>query len=126
MISIFNIILLLVAHYVADFICQTNYMAVNKSKSLNPLLLHIFTYSVVLYLLIVFLVDPSKALIFVVLNGLLHLVIDFCTSKITASLKAQNKFGSDTIPNLGFFSVIGLDQLLHYICLFTTFWYIFK
>jgi len=49
-----------------------------------------------------------------------HTITDYFTSKITSRLYAQGKFGS-TIPNLGFFSMIGFDQVLHYGQLLLTF-----
>lgn len=61
------------------------------------------------------------SLIFVVVNVILHFFTDWCTSRVSSRLYAQGKLGSNTIPNLGFFSVIGFDQFLHYVCLFGTY-----
>src|SRR3990167_1335879 len=43
------IYVLLVAHFVGDFICQTDWMAQNKSKRWDALALHVAVYSAVVY-----------------------------------------------------------------------------
>lgn len=42
------IYVLLVAHFVGDFICQTDWMALNKSKRWDALALHVGVYTVVI------------------------------------------------------------------------------
>jgi hypothetical protein len=56
---------------------------------------------------------PSATL-FGVINGALHFVVDFFTSKITSSL-----WGKKELHN--FFAVIGFDQLIHNITIIATF-----
>ena len=43
------IYVLLMAHFVGDFICQTDWMALNKSKRWDALALHVGVYSAVLF-----------------------------------------------------------------------------
>jgi len=120
-ISLTAILLICLAHYIADFVFQTDWMAQNKSKNNYPLFVHVCTYSAILFIVLLPIASSSDLILFSLLNGLLHFIIDFFTSRLSSKLYREGKLGSSTIPNFGFFSVIGLDQLLHYICLFTTF-----
>lgn len=95
------IIYLLLTHFVADFTLQTNWMAINKSKRWIPLLVHVLVYS-----LCFLWVGPMYALV----NAGLHFVTDAITSRITSRLWALNQ-------RHWFFVVIGLDQLIHQVCL---------
>lgn len=113
-------------HWLADFVCQSHWMAVNKSKNLMALISHCFTYTFVLWLggmLLLALELQDAALehmtsvpwtLCAALNGLLHFIVDCFTSKWTARLWAKNKVHN-------FFVVVGLDQWIHATCLITTF-----
>lgn len=119
--SLTVILLLCLAHYVADFVFQTDWMAQNKSKTNYPLFVHVCTYSSVLFLFLLPVVPTKDLILFAFLNGILHFIIDYFSSRLSSKLYREGRLGSSTIPNFGFFSIIGLDQLLHYICLFTTY-----
>lgn len=99
------IYLVLVAHWIADFIIQTDKMAVNKSTSMKWLLSHIGVYT--LFMLCCF--GPKYAIV----NGLAHLATDFVTSRVTSYLWKKG-------DRHNFFVVIGLDQLLHSMVLILT------
>lgn len=120
----FNIILLIIiTHWVADFVFQTDWMAKNKSKSIVPLSTHVFIYTLfyIPFSFYAFIHNSSSifnGVYFLIGTYILHWLIDFCTSKVTSKLSAQGKYGSNSVPNFGMFSIIGLDQLLHYISLF--------
>ena len=68
-----------------------------------------------------------------IINGLLfsgitfiaHTVTDYFTSKIV-SKRFENKHFGSKIPNLGAFTVIGFDQILHYVQLILTYEFITK
>lgn len=112
------IIGILIVHFIGDFIYQTNTMAVNKSKSIKWLSYHILVYTLVLFLggfLYWTGQSASVILFFIFLNGAIHWIVDFFTSKITSYL-----WKSEQIHN--FFVVIGLDQLIHYSTLFITYY----
>lgn len=96
--------LVLIAHFVGDFILQTDRMAMNKSKSNKWLLIHILAYSSAL---LVF--GPLYA----VANGSIHFCVDWVTSRCTSALWAKGE-------RHWFFVVIGLDQLIHTLCLLWT------
>lgn len=103
---------ILLAHWVGDFLLQTSNMAVNKHSSLKWLLLHVGAYSLVMLAIGQFLFSWQVGLGFAVFNGLLHLVTDFFTSKLSA--KYQDK------PRV-FYPVLGFDQLVHTACLYWTY-----
>lgn len=119
MISIWVIIGILFVHWVADFICQSDKMAQNKSSKREWLIYHAFMYTLVFAIaLIIFsffsLVTVLGYLKFVVGVFLLHLITDAITSKIVSKKFKNNHLGGD-IPNFGAFTMIGLDQWLHFV-----------
>jgi len=97
MISIYNILLLLWLHFIADFLLQSTYVAKNKYKDLKILAYHGTIYS------LPFFIFGWK---FALLTGLFHFIVDFITSKITHKLYDMNEYH-------WFFVVIGLDQAIH-------------
>lgn len=123
MISISILIFMLATHWVADFVCQTDWMARNKSQSNLPLFVHCLVYTLVFIPFALYAIPASSIVWFLIFTLGLHMYIDFNTSRITSRLSAQGKYGSNTIPNFGMFSIIGLDQLLHYICLIGTYYF---
>lgn len=102
-----SVILLLVLHFVSDFLLQSDWMAQNKSSSNKALGLHVLLYSIPFII-----ISP----IFALINGVAHFITDYVTSRITKNLWEKKEVH-------WFFAVIGLDQLLHYIVLFATFYY---
>lgn len=121
---------LLVAHFVADFLCQTDWMALNKSKRWDALGAHVLVYSVVLGVFVLPFDRPGAGL-FLLVNAATHFVQDALTSRLTSRLwfieltpwKPDDV--SDGCYKLGttrhwFFVAIGFDQLLHYVALFLT------
>lgn len=114
-----TIITILFAHWVADFIFQSQEIAANKYNNIYVLIRHICIYTTVLFSILCISklfginIDSEKLMQLCALNGLLHFIVDFCTSKITHYLYSKNKIHE-------FFVVIGFDQLLHYSCLFMT------
>jgi len=105
---------ILFAHWVADFVFQTNKMAKNKSTSLFWLSNHICEYQAVL-LILLWLTDLrlGRIVIYVLVNGIAHLIIDFVTSKINSKLWAKGKVH-------WFFVSVGFDQFFHVAILLIT------
>lgn len=115
------IILILIAHYFSDFLMQNEEIANNKHKSLDYLIVHSATYGLWMILVMLLCVsvldmDVDKLLVidWMIINTGLHFVIDFVSSKITASYYKKGKFRS-------FLNIIWLDQIIHIILLITTF-----
>jgi uncharacterized membrane protein YesL len=101
-----EIILIFWIHWIGDFVLQTDYMALNKSKSNKALSLHCLVYSLpFLYF------GP----LFALFAGVFHFPIDYITSRITSKLYKKNKIHE-------FFVVIGLDQAVHMTILMIIFW----
>lgn len=119
MIEISVLLGLLTAHFVADFMLQSDRMAKNKSKSNVVLGQHVLVYSVVLYCFSLLLtMNIVGSLLFFGITLGTHFVTDFVTSRISAILYQQDKRHE-------FFCVIGLDQLIHAWTLILSWYWIF-
>ena len=108
-------------HWLADFVCQTDWMATNKSSNIKALLAHIITYTSVLLIGIILLTEfysiPLSTIAkFIFINIFTHFIIDFITSKITSTLYKANDIHN-------FFIIIGLDQFAHIAILFASYNY---
>lgn len=112
------------AHWLADFVLQTHWQAVNKSKDNSALFAHVTTYAltmtfVLAFLLIIFNATSSFVgwifitLMFGIVTFATHFATDYVTSRITSKLYAKGDYHN-------FFVVIGFDQLIHYTTLFVT------
>jgi len=117
-----TIFIILIVHYIADFIMQTEIMASKKSENIYWLGTHCFIYGVGIFFLLFlcnilsFIVISSYFYLFLFAlgNAIFHFLIDFTTSKIETYfyLKKMNR---------AFFNVIGIDQLAHVIILLISF-----
>ena len=110
-IDIVVVVAILWAHFVGDFILQSDYHAVNKSKSNLALFEHVLWYSLPLTFA-GYLIPVSLA--WLVVNMVLHGAIDYVTSRISSRLWKQDK-------RHWFFVTIGADQSLHFTCLFVSY-----
>ena len=104
--------ILLLAHWVGDFLLQTQSMAINKHRSLKWLGLHISVYFIVILCIGQFLFSWQVGLGYAVFNALLHFITDFITSKLAAKYQGNPRI---------FFSILGFDQLVHGCCLYWTY-----
>ncbi len=118
MLTAFIIVLI---HWIADFVCQAEVWATNKSKSNKALVEHTAMYSLVWFLggHLLF-SNLLNLLAFVGITFVAHTITDYITSRIVSRKFANNEYGSP-IPNTGAFTVIGFDQVLHYAQLFLTY-----
>lgn len=98
------ILTLIWLHFVADFLLQTDSMAIKKSQSVPWLSYHVLIYSLPFAWL-----GPRYWLV----NAVMHWVTDFASSRLTSKLWKQNK-------RHWFFVVIGADQAIHLTCLILT------
>ena len=116
-----TIIVLLIAHFLADFVFQTENMKKNKSGSIAVLFLHAFIYTIAffniffLYTLMISYFSLTTITLqhwfqmvvgISIVNGIIHYIIDYFTSQLNKWLWNTKKL------NL-FFISIGFDQLLH-------------
>lgn len=109
------VIIVLLAHWVADFILQTDWQAKNKSINNKALLSHVATYSGLMFIVALALfLDVQKAFIFWLVTFGAHGLTDYCTSRIV-----KKYYEKGDTHNM--FVVIGFDQILHYLQLYSTF-----
>lgn len=98
---------LLGTHWFADFVCQTKWQASNKSKNNEALARHVGSYTVILGLATLVMFGIAwTTMVFIVVNGMLHFVTDYFTSRWSSKLYAKQDWHN-------FFVVIGFDQLIH-------------
>ena len=100
------IYLIIFSHFVADFVLQSDWMAKNKSKSWKALSLHISTYTIALSIPLMFASTIKASLLYALINGAVHFVVDAITSRMTSKLYAKGDVHN-------FFVVVGLDQAIH-------------
>ncbi len=119
MINIWLILTILFTHWVADFLCQNDWMALNKSKSWKALLTHTCVYTCIWIPFCLVVGDAHFSWIFLATTLVAHTVTDYVTSRINARLWAEKK-------THWFFVSIGFDQFLHYVQLFGTYYLLTK
>lgn len=121
LIEIFSI---LIIHWFADFVLQTDKQAKGKSKNWDDLCMHTLSYSItwIGVALIWMLFDINNAsniagymLLFFPITFVCHTITDYFTSRLNSKLWSEGKVHN-------FFVSVGFDQVLHYIQLFTTYW----
>lgn len=124
------IIGLLFTHFVGDFIIQTDWQAKNKNTNIKALFSHVFTYTCFLFIGTVlintsnfwinenFMINTSNLLAFTMVNGVLHFITDYVTSRINKKL-----WDKGNVHN--FFVGVGADQFIHTTTLILTlYWFI--
>lgn len=171
-----EILLIIIIHWIADFVMQDEKWALGKSKNWTDLLSHTFVYSIIwilpMWMLISFYsvntpywVNVDNMVLFCIITFIFHTATDYITSKIVSKKFAEEtpyNLKLDTtilhigdtissysdhkhphiimdaydnhykvkrynsIPNFGAFSLIGFDQVLHYIQLFGTYYLLVK
>lgn len=92
-------------HFVADFVLQTDKMALNKSSSNKWLGIHCLVYATSFLIF---------GWYFALVTFFLHLVTDYFTSRGTSWLWKHNE-------RHWFFTLIGFDQAIHLTTLILTF-----
>ena len=135
-ISLYSVLIIVLCHWVFDFIFQAEEWATNKSKRLGSLLNHTITYSGLWVIPMLFLFgfhNPhqevvnlvNSVMVFVFITFICHTITDYFTSRWVSKKFERKEYGSP-IPNTGAFTVIGFDQVLHYFQLFITYYIMIK
>lgn len=108
------IIALAFQHWVGDFLCQSDWMALGKSSKIAPLTVHvgIVTTWIFVAALCVGGATPHMLVRFVIFNGVAHWLTDYVTSRMNKRLLAAGQ-GS----HHWFFVGVGFDQFIHTVCL---------
>lgn len=98
MIPSLMVLQLILVHFVADFVLQSDQMARNKSRSNAWLGFHIATYTCPLLIF--------WGWKFALVNGVAHFATDYVSSRMTSRLWKKQEVH-------WFFVVIGADQAIH-------------
>lgn len=119
------IVILLIAHWLGDFVLQKEEWARGKHNSFTDLISHTLHYALAMYVIVLVFhlfkygndIQFMHLLYFWAITLVTHTIVDFFTSKFTHmySSKMQWYFKNKSI---GFFPMIGLDQTIHFIMLF--------
>lgn len=117
---------IIVVHFVADFVLQTDKQAKGKSKNWGDLLSHTYIYSMVWIIVgIIYAISLKDSYqewdvtSFVAITFACHTLQDYFTSRLNSRLWADGKVHN-------FFVSVGFDQVLHYGQLFLTYHLIFN
>jgi hypothetical protein len=113
---------IILIHFLADFGLQTNDQAVNKSSSNTWLTYHVGVYSIVWLVAaycFLFPDDPLLSLAFSMITYVLHFVTDWITSRIGKPFWEKKDLHNG-------FTVVGFDQVLHYIQLVLTYEFLYN
>jgi hypothetical protein len=119
MITLTEIFAILIIHWFADFVLQTDKQAKGKSKNWGDLLMHTGNYSVIWLLIGSFIFNDINVVYFSIITFIAHTITDYFTSRLNSKLWAKGDVHN-------FFVSIGFDQVLHYIQLFTTYYLLTK
>ena len=101
------IIYLLLTHWVADFVMQSDRMAKEKSSNNLMLFWHCLMYGTMFMGATVMENYGMKGILFGLLLGLIHFPVDYVTSRINSHLYNEGR-------NHAFFVSIGFDQWIHF------------
>ncbi|WP_326909803.1 DUF3307 domain-containing protein [Sedimentibacter sp. MB31-C6] len=105
------LILLLLAHIIADFYIQTEKVAIKKDKSLKWLLIHGVSYFGMM-ILVALPIISFKIILGVTMAAIFHLLIDLIKFVYIAAINKKGKMSQVIERNLFF-----TDQFFHFICL---------
>jgi hypothetical protein len=115
--SYIMIMYVIMAHWVADFVLQSNWMATNKSSNIKALSTHVTVYIVAMTLFAIpifsFYGKLDLLAAWSISNAILHFGIDYITSKVNSEYWNKEQYHN-------FFVSLGFDQVLHYASLFST------
>jgi len=132
MLTLLEILSIIIIHWFADFLMQDEKWANNKSKDWNALIKHTVTYSVCFTIIIQFFFLQKFSfnhyylmvtMLFFLITLVSHTATDYFTSRIVAKKFSKKQYGT-SIPNTGGFTIIGIDQVIHYAQLFLTYLYL--
>ena len=124
--SINIIIAIIIIHWIADFVDQSEREATEKSRNPTMLTAHIIGYTVVwMFAISVYELfnkhSDTKLFLFIPITFVCHWLTDYFTSKVNTGLAIEAK---RTTKWHDFFVNVGFDQMLHYIQLFLTYYYL--
>lgn len=101
---------LLLLHFIADFLLQSDRIAVGKSTDNEILSEHVYIYFSTFLLGGLFIWGLAGAALYASVNAYLHWGTDYVTSRLSSYFYKNN-------DRHNFFVTIGADQLIHSVCL---------
>lgn len=110
--------LILIKHFIVDWVVQTDEMANEKGNKPTLLFLHGLEHAIGSLIVALFFISPVKAVMLVTMEMLVHCSIDFIKSRIMG--KTKWKF-----PEKNFLISMGFDQFLHQITYIAFAYYVF-
>jgi hypothetical protein len=111
MINPWTFVIILISHWVGDYLLQFNAIANHKSHSIRWLTLHVLIYTSVLFAGALFIFSWEEGLRYCAVNAILHFVTDLVTGKFSSKYKSNPRI---------FYPIIGFDQLIHTVTLLLT------
>ena len=110
-----RILILVLMHIIGDFFLQGTKLSKRKIAKLPALLEHTGIYTATFIILSPLLLSLTfvQGLLFSLLNGVIHFVVDFVTGKV------KKKYWQ--VDEEMYFKTIGIDQTLHIIILIVTY-----
>ncbi len=125
--SLIEIFTIIIVHWIADFVLQTDKQAKGKSKNWDDLISHTTLYSMIWGLPIYTLLSlnsnswntESNAVLFMIMTFIAHTITDYFTSRLNSKLWEKGEVHN-------FFVSVGFDQVLHYLQLFSTYYLLIK
>jgi|TARA_B100001094_G_scaffold333184_1_gene409329 hypothetical protein len=108
MIATSQVLGIIIAHWIGDFLLQNEKMALGKSSSNKLLTIHVAIWTTTMAVITIPLGLP---VVWVLLMGVLHWIQDYITSRL-------NSYYAKIKNNEMFWNMIGTDQMLHYIIMF--------
>lgn len=107
------LLLILLSHFLCDFVLQTPKQAERKHKIEWELFMHVLMYSLVMSAFMFIILTPNHVLEFFIITFITHIVIDGITSNISKIFFDKKDYHNG-------FVTVGADQVLHYIQLYLT------
>lgn len=125
MLNYIEIISIILIHWFADFVLQTDKQAKGKSKNWHDLLCHTSNYTLIWIFVGILCTNPVYRIlgtenwwkymwVFPIITFVCHTITDYFTSRLNSRLWEQGKVHD-------FFVSVGFDQVLHYAQLFGTY-----
>ena len=112
-----ELIWLMFCHWFCDFCLQTEDQAKNKSSNFRKLIEHTSMYSVVMLITSLLVFTQQQALLFGVSCFILHTATDYVSSKFSKIKYQKGQMNG----LLGFWSIVGFDQFLHFVQIYLTY-----
>lgn len=106
------ILAIVIAHWIGDYVLQSESMAIGKATSIKWLTIHVLVWTASLGVITTLF---GATFTWVAAMGVAHWIQDFVTAKINSHYQKTKQLKL-------FWLTIGSDQMLHYMVLFTTYY----